>query len=135
MCVRLLATQPARVMLKLLPRENQRAQGMPGARCTRGRACRIVSTRVSHHRFTGNIRHSLRNGFNGFLRALPGDRAFLPPSPQETRKKLASRELDTSVGVSGPHGFAVRNWRLRQCATRVHRIPSRVRDDREPPLE
>ena len=25
-------------------------------------------------------RHSLRDGFNGFLRALPGDRAFLPPS-------------------------------------------------------
>jgi hypothetical protein len=22
-----------------------------------------------------------RNGFNGFLRALPGDRAVLPPSP------------------------------------------------------
>jgi hypothetical protein len=27
-----------------------------------------------------NARHSPRNGFNGFLRALPGDRAFLPPS-------------------------------------------------------
>jgi hypothetical protein len=27
-----------------------------------------------------NVRHSPRNGFNGFLRALPGDRAFLPPS-------------------------------------------------------
>jgi hypothetical protein len=25
-------------------------------------------------------RHSPRNGFNGFLRALPGDRALLPPS-------------------------------------------------------
>jgi hypothetical protein len=32
------------------------------------------------HRFTGTVRPSLRNGFNGFLRALPGDRAFLPPS-------------------------------------------------------
>jgi hypothetical protein len=37
----------------------------------------------SHHRFTGFTRPSLRNGFNGFLRALPGDRAFLPPSPAE----------------------------------------------------
>ncbi len=27
----------------------------------------------SHHRFTGLTRPSLRNGFNGFLRALPGD--------------------------------------------------------------
>jgi hypothetical protein len=38
-------------------------------------ACAVVeSTRVSHHGHTGNTRHSPRNGFNGFLRALPGDR-------------------------------------------------------------
>ena len=44
--------------------------------------CAVVeSTRVSHHGHAGNVRHSPRNGFNGFLRALPGDRAFLPPSP------------------------------------------------------
>src|SRR6202162_5331858 len=41
----------------------------------------VESTRVSHHGHTGNARHSPRNGFNGFLRALPGDRACLPPSP------------------------------------------------------
>src|ERR1700723_202815 len=45
------------------------------------------------------------------------------------------RQLDASVGASGPHGFAVR----KPCHSsfdiaRVHRIPSRVRDDREPPL-
>ena len=28
-------------------------QGKPGARCTRSRACVVVSTRVSHHRSTG----------------------------------------------------------------------------------
>jgi hypothetical protein len=44
--------------------------------------------------------------------------------PQETRKKLASRELDASVGASGPHDFAVRA----QCHSPfdiacVHRIP------------
>jgi hypothetical protein len=44
-------------------------------------ACALVeSTRVSHHGHAGNVRHSPRNGFNGFLRALPGDRACLPPS-------------------------------------------------------
>ena len=43
---------------------------MPGARCARSRACSVVNTRVSHHGFTGITRHSLRNGFNGFLRAL-----------------------------------------------------------------
>src|SRR6195256_4973249 len=40
----------------------------------------------------------------GLFRALPGDRAFLPPSPA----KVAFRELDASVGASGPHDFAVR---------------------------
>jgi hypothetical protein len=56
---------------------------MPGARCARSRAWSVVNTRVSHHGFTGITRHSLRNGFNGFLRALPGDRALLPPSSAE----------------------------------------------------
>ena len=69
------------------------------------------STRVSHHRFTGQHRHSLRNGFNGLLRALPGDRAFLSPSPAQCE---ASSRVDISVEMSGPHGFAVR------CA---HRTP------------
>ena len=64
----------------------------------------VESTRVSHHGHTGNTRHSPRNGFNGFLRALPGDRAFLPPSPREA----CFHELDASVGASGPHDFAVR---------------------------
>ena len=54
---------------------------MPGARCTRSRACSVESTRVSHHRSTENTRHFLRDGFNGFLRALRGDRALLSPSP------------------------------------------------------
>jgi hypothetical protein len=31
---------------------------MPGARCTRGRACSVESTRVSHHGRTGITRHS-----------------------------------------------------------------------------
>src|ERR1700688_2727709 len=39
--------------LHLMSLENQRAQGKPGARCTRSRAWCVESTRVSHHRFTG----------------------------------------------------------------------------------
>src|SRR6266849_2626709 len=54
-----------------------------------------------------------RNGFNGFLRALPGDRACLPPSPADMSclspvGPTRLRELDASVGASGPHDFAVR---------------------------
>jgi hypothetical protein len=44
---------------------------MPGARRTRSLACEVKKAHEhSHHRFAGSARHSLRNGFNGFLRAL-----------------------------------------------------------------
>ena len=35
------------------PLKRQRVQETPGARCTRGLACSVENTRVSHHRFTG----------------------------------------------------------------------------------
>jgi hypothetical protein len=44
------------------------------------------------------------------------------------------RQLDASTEASGPHDFAVRLSAVRQRHLRVHRIPPRVRDDREPPL-
>ena len=54
---------------------------MPGARRTRrSRAWCVVNTRVSHHGRAGSPGIPARNGFNGFLRNLPGDRAFLSPS-------------------------------------------------------
>jgi hypothetical protein len=88
---------------------------MPDARRVRSRACSVENTRVSHHGHTGITRHSLRNGFNGFLRALPGDRACLSPSSA----KVAFRQLDASVGASGPHDFAVRISTIRPRAIRA----------------
>jgi hypothetical protein len=67
---------------------DQRAQGTPGARCTRGLVCKTAQKNAHEH--TGSaeaIRHSLRNGFNGLYRALPGDRAFLPPSSRASYRK------------------------------------------------
>src|ERR1700731_2593781 len=103
---------------------------MPGARCARSLACSVKNTRVSHHGHTGITRPSPRNGFNGFLRALPGDRAFLPPSPALLSANLtpASGRQDHTSSPSASH--AVRQERIR-----VHRIPPRVRDDRDTPLE
>jgi len=49
------------------------------------------------------------------------------------RQRKYFRRLDASVGASEPHDFAVRVSTVRQRCLRVHRIPSRVRDDREPP--
>jgi hypothetical protein len=83
----------------------------------------------SHHGHTGVARHSLRNGFNGFLRDLSGDRAWLSPS------LCSSAKLDASVEASRPHDFAVRLGAFRQA--RHQRPPhpaSDVRDDRETPL-
>jgi|SRR5579862_763846 len=68
-----------------------------------------------------SLRHSLRNGFNGFFRALSGDRAFLPPMP-------ASRHQDHTAS---PSAFEPLVWRHQ----RVHRIlHPNFRDDRDTPL-
>jgi hypothetical protein len=76
---------------------------------------------------------SCANGFNGLLRALLGDRAFLPPSQAAMPKHR--RPLDISVEMSGSHDFAVRLARVRLAQQAVHRIPQpNVRDDRETPL-
>ena len=66
----------------LSPPKNQRAQGRPGARCTRGLVCKC--TRECAHEHTGpaeSIRPSLRNGFTAYVVIFPVSRALLPPSP------------------------------------------------------
>src|ERR1700716_2465382 len=71
-----------------------------------------------------------RNGFNGFLRALPGDRACLSPSSAEmdsANLTPASRRQDHTPSPSASALFV-------KLAARVHRIPPRVRDDRDTPL-
>ena len=55
------AAPRARVVLEDRSLSKQRAQGKPGAHCTRGRVCSVESTRASHHRYAGNARPSLRN--------------------------------------------------------------------------
>jgi hypothetical protein len=76
------ATRSARVVHEPFAQENrgpgkQRAQGMPGAQCTRSLAReKNKAHERRHHGHTGFTRHSLRNGFNGLFRALPGDRLY-----------------------------------------------------------
>src|ERR1700687_5830883 len=64
-----------------------------------------------------------RNGFNGLLRALPGDRACLSPSPALLLADLtpASRRQDHTTSPSAPAPF------VKLCC-RVHRILPRVDD-------
>jgi hypothetical protein len=104
---------------------------MPGARRTRSLVCAWeLSMHTSiHSEVAGIIRHSHAMVLQ-LIRGLPGDRAFLSPS----LAKVAFRKLDAGVETSGPHDFAVRFSTVRYRYLHVHRIPPRVRDDREPPL-
>jgi hypothetical protein len=73
---------------------------MPDAQCTRSLVRKGRKHTSSHHRLTGIIRHSLRNGFNGLFRALPGDRAFFVTIASE---KLASQKTCTPASGRQDH--------------------------------
>jgi hypothetical protein len=82
----------------------------------------------SHHRFTGVTRHSPRNGFTAYLVLFPVIGLCC-----HRRQRGTSRSLDASVEASEPHDFVVRFRAVRQQPISVHRVPLRVRDDRERP--
>src|SRR5713101_2676906 len=55
---------------------------MPDARCTRGLVCKMhKGKRTRAYRFSGGNPTFPAQWFYGLLRALPGDRACLTPSP------------------------------------------------------
>ena len=126
----------------------------PAASCAK-----VESTRVSHHRFTGTpglpcamvlTAYSVLSPVTG----LSCHRRLRIWHAKARSGLMHLRKLDASVGASGPHDFAVRISAVRLRAgrpltgpirtrpaspfarrrCRVHRIPPRVRDDREPPL-
>src|ERR1700741_5595372 len=74
--------------------------------------------------------------FDGLLRALPGERPFLPPLPRHH----GAAWIDARVAATGPHDFAVR-CRVFVCTvytalTQQASIATRTtfRDDRETSL-
>jgi hypothetical protein len=93
---------------------------MPGARCARSLACKSRKHASKSPRSRRVARHSPRNGFNGFLRALPGDRALLPPSPP---RSLLPRNLTPASGRQDHTTSPSATKRFRQRAVCVHRIP------------
>ncbi len=82
-CIRILAARCARARPEIASaHQNERAQGMPGARCTRGLVCKMhKEKRTRAYRFSGGNPAFPARWFYGLFRALPGDRAVLPPSP------------------------------------------------------
>jgi hypothetical protein len=89
---------------------NQRAQGKPDARCTRGLVCKLHKENAHEHTGSAeNIRPSLRNGFTAYF-------VLSPANGLSCHRRHADRStrLDASIGASGPHDFAVRISRARQ---------------------
>src|SRR5258708_3723151 len=116
-CLHALATQSARAVDKIF----RPVEGVGNAGCPLHPRSRVHLVVVERTRVTTSTPESpgipARNGFNGLCRALPGDRALLPPSSADMFclspvGPTQLRELDASVGASGPHDFAVREKRL-----------------------
>ena len=108
---------------------------MPGARRTRSLACKMKKAHErSRHRFARTTRHSLRNGFNGLFRALPGDRALLPPSSADVAANLTPasgcQDHTTSPYASAPFVIgASASTASRPASVTIANRPSVRRDD------
>ena len=95
------------VCVDLRPLLEKRAQGKPGADCTRGPVCKISTGEGTRaYRFNGIIPAFPARWFYGLLRALPGDRLFCHRHPL---RSLLLAKLSASIGAPGPHDFAVRD--------------------------
>jgi hypothetical protein len=110
-----------KVCMNFVPLEEKRAQGRPGARCTRGLVCKAV--RKNAHEHTGSaetLRPSPRNGFTAYF-------ALSLATGLSCHHRFAglTAKLDASVGASGPHDFAVRESLrssfARRASTACHR--------------
>src|SRR4051812_20957804 len=92
--------------MNIVPLERRGRREDRVARCTRGLMCKMHKANAHEH--TGSaetLRPSPRNGFTAYsaLSSVTGLCCH-----RRSREAIASQELDTSVGVSGPHDFAVR---------------------------
>ena len=135
----------------------QREQGMPGARCTRGLVCKMhKEMRTRAYRFSGGNPAFPAQWLYGLCLALPGEIRLVTVAAGlrliEPVELISPPAAWRQQRASGPHGFAVRELARSSCAPciahrqslpcdhlarrrcRVHRIPSRVRDDRDTPL-
>ena len=133
--VRILAAGCARVMFHLHPPDRQRAQGKPGARCTRGLACICAQkARTRAYRSSGEhpafpaqwfTAYFALSPVNGFIatvtawisRSIRCAPRSLTPAPRRQDRLRRTRHAPSSCAHS--------------ASTASHR---NVRDDRDPPL-
>jgi hypothetical protein len=148
------APEPLRIV-----RPKNRGRGECRVPAAPAASCALVVWHTSiHHESTGTPGIPARNGFNGFLRALPGARIPFATVvsgyglSKPGRADLTSADLTPATGARTTRlrrprmrrssacrrsltGFCARpaiTSHAQRC--RVHRIPPRVRDDRDTPL-
>ena len=133
MCVRILAARCARALRSIATLDkNKRAQGKPGARCTRGLVCKHAQKkRTRAYRFSGGNPAFPAQWFTAYSALSPVTGLSCHRHPREVLLPAnltpASGCQDHTASPSATAAFVNRRHR-------VHRIPPRVRDDREPPL-
>ena len=109
---------------------SRRVQGMPGARCTRGLVCnRRKKIRTRAYRFSGGIRHSLRNGFTAYIALSPAGRARC-----HRHQRNCFHQLDASLGRQDHTSLPYALVPFAIGTTSVHRDPSHDRGDHDTPL-
>src|SRR5215218_8040287 len=88
---------------------NQRAQGRPGACCTRGLACDLRKQNCTRaYRAARTLRPSLRNGFTVYFVLFPENGSFASVAC------ASYRTLNASTAAPEPHDFTVRSSCTRQ---------------------
>jgi hypothetical protein len=111
------AAWSARAMRQSFAPEIERAWGMPGARCTRSLMCEMGREHTSIVTIGSPVSPGIpaRNGFNGFLRALLGDRLVCHRRWWNCFRQLdaASRRQDHTTSPSARSAH-------RQARARVH---------------
>jgi hypothetical protein len=132
-CVRDLAAAFARACQKFSLPSDQRAQGKPGARCTRGLVCKLhEKKRTRAYRSSGGIPAFPAQWF------LPAYNELSPVTGlschRHQREVLLLANLTPASGRQDHTSLPSARLALVSRKLRVHRIPPRVRDDREPPL-
>src|SRR5438093_7796571 len=87
-------------LASISPPKRERAQGRPGARCTRGLVCHLRTRRRTRaYRSSGGIRPSLRNGFTAYFVLFPVNGSFATVAYE----KLRFSGLSASTAAPEPH--------------------------------
>jgi len=158
---RVAAARSARVVQKIV-RPAKRGRGecrvpaAPAASCAKfGKHTSVVTTVAPEHpAFPHAMVLTAYYALSPVIGLVCHRRRRIVGASRPGRARRTFRRLDAGVEASGPHGFAVRVSAVRQRAVRsltglsparpaitsraqrcrVHRIPPRVRDDRDTPL-